>query len=64
MSHSRPLPIIIIFRHSIYWYTEFLNQIFSHYENNMQLDEEEKIIINSSNCIPWALGKDNLYTDI
>jgi hypothetical protein len=30
----------------------------------MQLDEEGKIIINSSNCIPWSLSKDNLYTDI
>jgi hypothetical protein len=30
----------------------------------MQLDEEEKIIINSSNCIHWSLSKDTLYTDI
>jgi hypothetical protein len=41
--HSRPLTIIIIFRYSIYWYTEFLNKIFAHYQNNMELDEEEKI---------------------
>jgi hypothetical protein len=43
IAHSRPLTIIIIFRYSIYRYTEFLNKIFAHYQNNMELDEEEKI---------------------
>jgi hypothetical protein len=33
IAHSRPLTIIIIFRYSIYWYTEFLNKIFAHYQN-------------------------------
>ena len=48
ISHSRPLPIIIIIRYSIYGYTEFLNQIFAHYQNNMQLDEEEKSNLNQN----------------
>jgi hypothetical protein len=30
----------------------------------MQLDDDGKIVINSSNCIHWSLCKDNLYTDI